>query len=201
LGMLASGTRVIGIILLPVYLLELLKEKIKWNLKHIWLFLIPLGLIFYMFYLNKVYGDPLLFLHSLPAFGEQRSATPILLPQVIYRYVFKILPNLNYQYFAGTFTTVMEFTAGILFLVVSVISFFKLRLSYFLFLAIGYAIPTLSGSFSSLARYILVLFPAFILFSVWISKTPLIIKIFCYTILIVALIIFLLLFSRGYWVA
>ncbi|MCX6706188.1 MAG: hypothetical protein NTV24_03760 [Candidatus Woesebacteria bacterium] len=142
-----------------------------------------------------------MFLHSLPAFGEQRSSIPILLPQVIYRYVFKILPNLNYSYFAGTFTTIMEFVVGIIFLVISVISFFKLRLSYSLFLILGYLIPTLSGSFSSLPRYVLVLFPAFILFSVWLDKTSRLVRIVSYTILLVGLIISLSLFTRGFWLA
>jgi hypothetical protein len=201
LGMLASGTRVIGIILLPIYLLELFKEKTKWDKTHLWLLLIPLGLVSYMFYLYKLYGDPLMFLHALPSFGEQRSSVPILLPQVIYRYVFKILPNLNYSYFAGTFTTVMEFVVGILFFGVSLISFFKLRLSYALFLAFGYLVPTLSGSFSSLPRYVVVLFPAFILFSIWLDKSSKIIKIVSYTILLMGLIISLSLFSRGFWLA
>jgi Gpi18-like mannosyltransferase len=201
LGMFASGTRVIGVILLPIYLLELFKDKVKWEKKHLWLLLIPLGLVLYMFYLGKFYSDPLMFLHALPSFGEQRSSVPILLPQVIYRYVFKILPNLNYSYFAGTFTAIMEFVAGILFLVVSLISLIKLRLSYSLFLVLGYLIPTLSGSFSSLPRYVLVLFPAFILFSVWLNKAPSLVKIICYTILLVCFVISLSLFSRGYWVS
>lgn len=201
LGMLASGTRVIGIILLPIYLLELFKEKTKWSKKHLWLLLIPLGLVSYMLYLYKIYGDPLMFLHALPSFGEQRSSVPILLPQVFYRYVFKILPSLNYSYFAGTFTTAMEFLVGIIFLIVSVAAFFKLRLSYALFLLLGYLIPTLSGSFSSLPRYVLVLFPAFILFSIWLEKSSKIVKIICYTILLAGLIVSLSLFSRGFWVS
>jgi Gpi18-like mannosyltransferase len=201
LGMLASGTRVVGIILLPIYLLELYKNKVKWSKKHLWLLLIPLGLASYMVYLGRVYGDPLMFLNSLPAFGEQRSSVPILLPQVIYRYVFKILPSLNYSYFAGTFTTVMEFVIGVMFLIISVISFFKLKLSYSLFLVLGYLVPTLSGSFSSLPRYVLVLFPAFLLFSLWLDKIPRILKIVCYTMLFLCLIISLSLFSRGFWVS
>lgn len=209
LGALASATRVIGVILLPVYLIELFSKK-KFRVIHKRslasftgnsLFIILVGLLAYMFYLYKVYGDPLMFLHALPAFGEQRSSVPILLPQVFYRYVFKILPNLNYSYFAGTFTTVMEFVIGIIFLVISVISFFKLRFSYSLLLILGYLIPTLSGSFSSLPRYVLVLFPAFILFSVWLNNTSNIVKIICYTILLIGLIFSLSLFSRGYWLS
>lgn len=201
LGMFTSGTRLIGVILLPIYLLELLKDKVKWNKKHLWLLLIPSGLVSYMIYLYMLWGDSLMFLHALPAFGEQRSSIPILLPQVFYRYIFKILPNLNYSYFAGTFTTIMEFVIGILFFAVSAISFFKLRPSYFLFLILGYLVPTLSGSFSSLPRYVLVLFPAFILFSVWLDKSSEIIKIICYTILLMGLIVSLSLFGRGYWVS
>lgn len=201
LGMFASGTRVIGIILLPIYLLELFKEKTKWDKKHLWLLIIPLGLVSYMFYLYKVYGDPLMFLHALPSFGEQRSSIPILLPQVFYRYIFKILPSLHYSFFAGTFTTIMEFVIGIIFFTVSIISFFKLRLSYALFLILGYLIPTLSGSFSSLPRYMLVLFPAFTLFSIWLDKSSKIVKIICYMILFAGLVVSLSLFNRGFWVS
>jgi len=200
LGAFASATRIIGVILLAVYLIELFLKK-KFRVIHYSLFIILVGLLAYMFYLYKVYGDPLMFLHALPTFGEQRSSTPILLPQVIFRYVFKILPNLNYSYFAGTFSTVMEFVVGIMFLVVSIFSFFKLRLSYSLFLVLGYIIPTLSGSFSSLPRYVLVLFPAFILFAVWISKTSGLIRFIGYTVLLICLIVSLSLFSRGYWIS
>jgi len=200
LGGLASATRVIGILLLPV--LAVRKRTV-------WLLLIPFGLAVYMYFLYQTTGDPLKFLHALPSFGEQRSSTPILLPQVFYRYIFKILPNLNYSYdavasfayFPVVFATFLEFFVGIIFLVLSVIAFFRLKLSYALYLALGYLIPTLSGSFSSLPRYVLVLFPAFILIANWLEKISKPLRILIFGLLFISLLISTALFVRGYWLA
>ena len=140
-------------------------------------------------------------MHTLPGFGEQRSATPIMLPQVFYRYIFKILPSLNYSYFPVVFTTFLEFLIGLLFLFLSIVSFFKMRLSYFLFLSLGYLFPTLSGSFSSLPRYVLVLFPAFLLTALWVQKMPATIRFFIYGLLFVGSVVSTALFVRGFWVS
>ena len=201
LGALASGTRIIGIILLPIFLIETFMKEKKLSLKHWPLILIPAGLLIYMYFLFKVYGDPLAFIHSLPSFGEQRSATPIILPQVFYRYIFKILPNLNYDYFPVVFTTLLEFGTGLIFFALSIIGFFKFRLSYAVFLFLGYIIPTLSGSFSSLPRYVIVLFPAFILISIWIQNKSAASKFLIYSLLFVGLVISTAMFVRGYWIS
>lgn len=201
LGMFASATRVIGILLLPVLLIEAIKKQKKLILKHYPLAIISFGLIAYMMYLWRVSGDSLAFIHSLPSFGEQRSSVPILFPQVFYRYVFKILPNLNYLYFPIVFTTVLEFVTALLFLCFSVLSFFRLRLSYSVFLLLGYLIPTLSGSFSSLPRYVLVLFPAFILLALWAEKLSRPFRIVFYGILFIGLAVASAMFLRGYWVS
>lgn len=192
LGMFASVTRVIGILLLPVHAIR----KRSW-----YLLLIPLGFLAYMFFLKQTTGDPLKFLHALPAFGEQRSATPILLPQVFYRYVFKILPNLNYSYFPIVFTTWLEFLAGLLFLFLILFSLGQLEISYWSFLLLGYLIPTFSGSFSSLSRYVLVLFPAFIFLAQWFEKRSPSLKFTIYGLLLISLAVSTALFVRGFWLA
>lgn len=192
LGIFASATRVIGILLLPCLAM---KKRSPW------LLLVPFGLIAFMIFLQQTTGNPIKFLHALPGFGEQRSATPIFLPQVFYRYVFKILPSLNYNYFPVVFTTWLEFLVGGLFLVLSLLSFFRLRLDYSLFLALGYLIPTLSGSFSSLPRYVAVLFPAFILMASWFAKISRPLKVVVYSLLLISLSMATALFVRGYWLA
>jgi len=203
LGGLAAGTRVIGVLLLPVLFIELIrKTKTKiLDVRYLYLLLIPLGLFAYMYYLNQTYGDPLLFIRALPGFGEQRSATPIILPQVFYRYIFKILPAVNYSYFPAAFTTVLEFLVGGGFLILAVLAFKKLSLSYSIFLALGYLVPTLSGSFSSLPRYCLVLFPAFILGAIYLDKASRVIKLTVISILAVGLCVATALFVRGYWIS
>ncbi|MBI3397558.1 hypothetical protein HY045_03720, partial [Candidatus Woesebacteria bacterium] len=150
LALLSSMTRIVGIIMLPALIVEFLlaQQSMKFNRKAIWLLLIPLGLISYMIFLKIKFGDPLAFIHTLPSFGEQRSGTPILLPQVFYRYLFKIFPNLNYSYLPLIFTTFLEFFSSLLFLIISIFSLLRLRLSYSIYLVAGFLLPTLSGSFS-----------------------------------------------------
>ena len=206
LGALLTATRVVGLAIVPTLLIEAYlqwKENKKQNhaLKIIGTLLPLLGIGWYMFYLNKVTGDPLEFFHNVSIFGQQRSSSLVLLPRVFYRYIFKVLPSINYSYYPIVFVTYLEIITAIIFTGLAIISFFKLRLSYAVYLAVGFLIPTLSGSFSSLQRYVLVLFPAFILSATWLSKQNTWIRYLTLFILMVGLIIATSLFTRGFWVA
>ena len=206
LGALATATRLVGIALIPGLIVEAWiqwkKNKNSLNTGTILgLILIPIGIFIYMYYLKVKTGDPLEFFHSVGIFGQQRSASLVLLPQVFYRYIFKILPNVNYYFFPVIFSTFIEFFSGVLFLALSVLSFYKLRFSYAVYLAAGYLIPTLSGSFSSFPRYVLVLFPAFILGALYLERYPKLVKIVAFSILLTLLGIATALFTRGYWVS
>jgi hypothetical protein len=204
LGGVSSAVRVVGIVLLPALLVEYLIKK-KGKLKNIrldlmFLFLVPLGLLIYMCYLWKRVGDPLEFLHSVEIFGAQRSARFVILPQVFYRYIFKILPNLG-EYWPSVFSTWLEFLVGSVLLMLSVVGFWKLRKSYWIYLVGGYTIPALAGSFSSMARYALVLFPGFILMAGYLVKTSKCVQAAVYGMLFLGLVVALSMFARGYWVA
>jgi len=207
LGLLAAMTRVVGIVLFPALLAEYFaagisvkgKQNISANL--LFLLIIPLGLIFYMFYLKLQTGDPLGFVHDSVIFGQQRSSNFVLLPQVFYRYFFKILPNINYDYFPVVFSTFLEILTACIFLVLALLAFFKLRLSYALYLFLGYLVPTLSGSFSSLPRYVLVLFPGFIIAAIYLQKLNKSINAIFFLILLTLLGVASSLFLRGYWIS
>lgn len=205
LGMLASATKVMGILLFPAFLFMILKNikfnLAKINIKYLSILLIPLGILLYMYYLYTRYNDPLLFIRLLPTFGEQRSSTPILLPQVFYRYFFKIIPHINYSYFPNVYVTFMELIVSIIFLGLSIVSIWKLNIGYWIYLVLGYLLSSISGSFSSLPRYVIVLFPAFIIISLWLDKLPRIWKSMILGILFVLLIISQALFFRGYWIS
>lgn len=205
LGMLASTTRVLGVLLFPAYLFMVLKNVKfylrKIQLKHFYILLIPLGIFIYMYYLYIRYADPLLFLKSIRYFGEQRSTLPILLPQVFYRYIFKIIPALDYSYLPVVFTTFLEFLSSLLFLALSIYSVFELNIGYSIFLILGFLLSTISGSFSSLPRYVVVLFPGFIIISLWLDKLPKVWKTVILVILFVLLAISQTMFFRGYWVS
>lgn len=221
LGAILTATRVVGLALLPALLVEVWEQKREIGgigdigvigvKKILGVLLVPMGLLIYMYYLKVQTGDSLAFFHSLGnVFGEQRSPRLILLPQVFYRYFFKILPNINYDYFPVVFTTWLEFITAVVFGVLGGLGIlaalkrlgkFRLRASYAAYLVVGFLIPTLSGSFSSLPRYVLVLFPAFILSALIISKTPRSIQVLTFTLLFICLGIATSLFTRGYWVS
>ncbi len=194
----ASATRLVGAAMFPVLLLELILQRKKNFLP---VLLSPVGLVTYMYYLMKQTGDSLIFLHQVSIFGEQRSSTLISLPQVFYRYIFKILPVLNYSYFPVVFTTFLEFGLAILFLVFIIFGLFKLRLSYTLYAVIAFIVPTLAGSFSSMPRYVLAIFPVFILSSIYFVKLPKIYKVLVFSVMLILMVISVGLFWRGYWLS
>lgn len=164
-------------------------------------FLAPLGLVTYMLYMQNKTGDFLEFLHSVEIYGQQRSSKMIMLPQVFYRYIFRIIPAVGVSYWPTTLTTFLEFITAVWLLFSSAFGFVKLRLSYAVFLLLGFIIPTLSGSFSSLPRYVLVLFPAFLLTSIYLIKLPKILIVLFLVTSAIGLCIAQSMFLRGYWVS
>ncbi len=226
LGALASATRLVGIFLIPALWWEEIiakRGKIgrkgsktnKLETKYTRYFndvisylnyivhspityILPIGLLAYMIFLQWKYGDFLYFWHAQPVFGAQRSgAGIILLPQVIWRY-FKIFSNLNplTEPFVIAFT---EFVATILSIILLVTSYLKkIRLSYLIFSLLTILVPTLTGTFSSMPRYILVAFPLFIVLGLIKNKW---VKIALLIIFIVLLSFYTVLFTRGHWVS
>lgn len=204
LGMLASLTRLPGIFLFPAFLFELFssgglsKEKI--NIKVLaCLLLIPLGLLVYMNFLSREFGDPLMFFHVQSLFGGGRETSRlILLYQVFWRYLRMIF---TVEVFSLTYFIVwLEFLTGIGFLILTVLVFLRRLNSYAIFMVLAFIAPTLTGTFSSMPRYVLALFPGFLMLSVLAEKYILFGKV--YPVLSAILfIICLVLFAQGYWLA
>lgn len=202
LAALASATRVIGVFLIPALLVDFFLKDKRWDISILEIVIIsPLGLLIYMYYLLRQTGDPLIFVHQVSIFGQQRSSNLVLLPQVIYRYVFEILPHVSYSYFPNVFTTYLEFLIGILFLLLIIYGFWKLRIDYSIYAILAYLIPTLAGSFSSMPRYALVIFPVFILMALYFVKVPRIYRYLFISVMILMLAISTALFWRGYWLS
>lgn len=202
LGIIISATRVIGVFVLLSVAIEWFIQKKEKNILNlpVVVLTIPAGLLGYMYYIYKKTGDFLAFYSEQAHEGEHRSTHIITLPQVYYRYLFEIFPNLSLNYFPTVFTTSLEFVLSTLFLIVSVILFFKTRLSYAIYAFIGVLIPTFLGSFSSMPRYVLVIFPVFIFLSQYLSKSKARFFAFCLVSFILLVISFSL-FARGYWVS
>lgn len=211
-GALASFTRLVGIFLFPALLIEwwlnhkkttmkqysneAMKQYIKVTIKQLLsLFLIPLGLLIYMHYLYISVGDPLFFFHSQPFFGAGRSGNRlILLPQVIFRYL-KIFTtaSLSYNYFIA----VLEILSLILAVYLLLKNLKKIPLSWQVFSWLSLLTPTLTGSLSSMPRYILTIVPLYYLLAI----NHKIVKYLLIIVFVLLQIILAGFFLQGYFVA
>ncbi|OGE16339.1 hypothetical protein A2769_00180 [Candidatus Daviesbacteria bacterium RIFCSPHIGHO2_01_FULL_37_27] len=199
LGVFSSATRIFGVLLVPAFLLEASEKKLKVN-KFVFTFLIPTGLLAYMYYQWINYGDPLAFYHLQKIVGPQHESGITLLPQIYYRYIKMMLttPFSNPIYS----TIILEFIVGILFFILPILGFLrKMKASYLFYAFAGFILPTIQGSFSSVPRYVIVLFPAFLIMSILLESFKKPVKIAILFLSGICLIIETALFFRGYWVA
>jgi hypothetical protein len=151
-----------------------------------------------MFFLYLNFHDPLYFVHVQSEFGAGRQETIILYPQVVWRYI-KILLTarpFDLRYFAY----VQEFVAGTLGLVGLLVAVRKVRPSYSVFALSAFLLPTLTGTFSSMSRYLLICFPLYFLLTFLVQKWPKL-GIVWMAVSTLLLVINTVLFIQGYWVA
>lgn len=200
---LASATKIQGALLFIFLALELWGKyfkrgenfgKMSWS-DILGVIISPLGLLAYMLYLRQSVGDPFYFLASQPAFGAQRSSIPlVMLPQVIYRYI-RIFMSLEVASLAFVNALLELLVTGGLIAGI-ILTFRKIKFSYWIFMTLAVLLPTLTGTLSSMPRYALLAFPLLPL----IAKCKRVSKyiIIAQVVLQVAL---LALFIRGYWVA
>ena len=171
----ASGTRVIGCLLSLSLLVEMIlhaKEsghKIK-IFRIFGLLAISLsGLMLYMGYLYRDFADPLMFMRVLPMFGVDRyDSRLITLPQVIYRYL-KILLTVEPASWVY-FRSLLELFSLAAFGSILAIGYKLIPFSQLIFALGALLIPTLTGSLTSLPRYVLVIFPVYYILARKLSK-------------------------------
>jgi len=191
----ATATRITGLLLIPLYLIEVYKSKKAFD--YLWTLITPLGILIYMIYLKVGFSNPLYFLTAQPVFGAGRSSSEIiLLPQVIYRYIkiFLATKVLSLPFF----NAFLEFMFTLLPLTFLILQIKKMRLSYWIFSITTLLLGTLTGTFSSMPRYVLVsivlLFPYLIIQYRKYAKPVIVAS----TLMWIILVMF---FIRGYWVA
>jgi hypothetical protein len=206
LGLLLSATRVVGIFILPsLWLMIYLGDRQNYQ-AYFKVSLSALGLLAYMLYLKWQFGDFLYFFTLQEQFGASRQSSLVSYPQVIYRYlkIFYTGRPIDLKYYAY----VQEFLLSISRLVLLLLATWQSwkqkayqALPYLLFALLAYFLPTLTGNLSSMPRYLLLCFPLFIYLASWMTRVKPVYRFLYLTISLIFLIINLILFSQGYWVA
>ena len=206
-ALVASATRFVGIFIWPALMIELWqsnKDSLRKTLKDprlVLMLLPPLGLLSFMRFQFLHTGSWISFIVSQPSFGANRVVNKlILLHQVFYRY-FRMLTSLNPFADPIYFTIILELVISVLFLSLTVYTFKKTRLSYAIFAALSVLTPTLTGTFSSMPRYALTIFPAFIVLALFFNKWPKKWQNIYIFISLILSIISVALYTRGYFIA
>jgi hypothetical protein len=210
---LVTATRVTGVFLVPTLMFAVNFDTLEWkNLLHfpyiskikknfmasMVLLFGCLGLGSYMLYLQSVFQDPLYFYHVQSEFGSGREERIIFWLQVVWRYAKMLLsqPTISLQ----TLTLLQEATAGILGVILLIISVKWIKPAWVFFGITAAMLPTLTGTFSSMPRYLLVCFPLFILIALFLQNNERWRWLY-YLLSGMLLIVNTMLFIQGYWVA
>ncbi|MFZ3301984.1 MAG: mannosyltransferase family protein [Microgenomates group bacterium] len=193
--MIATATRLAGLFLIVVYLIEVYKSKNKIN--YLWVIFTPLGILAYMYFLHLNFGNAFYFFSSSGEFGTGRDVSRIILfPQIIYRYIKMFVSTDIFSLTFLNITLEFLFTLGPLVYLLTLIK--KMRPSYWIFSLFTLLIGTLNGTFTSMPRYII---PSMIFIFPFIALQR---KIKLNTIFVASgllMIALTMLFVRGYWVA
>ncbi len=188
---LASATRLSGLaIVLSLIFSILLTEKI--NRKNWFVLLSPVGFLLYCYYLYNRTGDPFYFIQAESHFWQGG----LVIPGSSFLYSLKQLLTPNF--IVNNFRNLLDFlfaTFGIL-MVIKVSK--KLSLDYTIFSIVSLVLPFFSPTIVALPRYLLTIFPIFIVLS-FIKNQYLIT--FYQFISLMLLSVYAILFINGYWVS
>lgn len=188
-GSFASATRLVGLFLAPSLAF---KKDIKSTIP---LLIVPLGFLVYVLYLKIEFNNPLYFLSAQTIFGQERATTGIiLLPQVFFRY-FKILTTTNGLPF---FNAAFELTSTLFALALLILLFKRVKIEWLVFSLLAVILPTLTGTLTSMPRYILIVFPIYVVLA---QIKGLKTKIAILAVFVVLLFFATIFFAQGYWVA
>lgn len=162
-GGLACLTRVTGIIIFVTLLIELFikisKKNITFQLKMLYLCIIPLGIISYMFWLFLKFHDPLVFVKAQDTWGRGSLIFPLTT-------LVQELKSIDFSFPRDAINSIkfinLLFSGSFLFLSLVMLLKNKLNVCLPLFCIFSILIPLTTGVTDSMARYVLPLFPVFI---------------------------------------
>jgi hypothetical protein len=137
-GALASATRFVGVLLMPALLPMPGRRTQK-----AWLLLVPAGTLAFMFFLQQLTGDPLAFVRAQSLWGRGSLQWPL-----------SVSEPWNF--------VALNLAAAALLLVAAIDLLRRKQWALGVYTLLAVAVPLGTGSVQSLARYSMVVFPAFL---------------------------------------
>jgi hypothetical protein len=203
LGIAAALTRLMGLIVAPMLLVEWWIQRRERPIETrpsplalLAALAVPLGTLAYAAYLNRVFGDPLAFVHGAAAWARQPQS-----PLVTFAGLLQT-PEGGWwsALLAGRVHPDNWIDLGfvLVFLALGLVLLFRRRWSEGLFVTLGAAVALSSGLLMSQRRYVWVLFPAFILLAQWGGRPWFDRLVTAVSLLLLGM--FTALFANGYWV-
>lgn len=200
LAIAATLTRLVGVLVIPLLLLEWLRQY-RQEQQPGWKALLapalaPLGTGAYMLYLQRTFGDALAFVHASAAWNRTPRSPLVMLGELWQQPAEGWLPALLAGHIHMDNWT--DFAFVVAFLVIAFALLVEQRWSEGIFVFLGALIPLNSGLLMSQRRYVWVLFPAFILLARW-GKHAWVDRAIT-ALFLTGLALFTALFANGYWV-
>lgn len=162
----ASFTRVVGIFLGVVLFFECFIKKRYRSAKGVIFSVISiLGFLCYLTFLKINFNNYWLFIKSMSLWEKNKF---IFLPQTFWRYSKMLLKfNIGWEIY---YIILLELSVACIFLYLLIKSYRKIKRSYFIFCCGCLLLPLSTGTFSSLPRYVLPLFPLFMILAELLNK-------------------------------
>jgi len=195
---LITATRITGLALVPVFFWECYQYYRKTK-KLIWqIFLAPMGFFLYLLYAQFNSGSALAIINSQKNWNRPLG---ILGPCYAFKDgLSKFLFGSSYTHhdLFGRSMEIVEFLTAIFLVIMIIYGFKRLKTSYWLYIFFSSVPIFFSGALPSIHRYVLVMFPIYILLGQNLSKK----KFYLLSVFFAALLIyFTALYLRNYWVA
>jgi hypothetical protein len=169
----ASATRPVGLsllIVLAVYYFYSYKAKKSWA--DILAFITSgLGLVVYMIYLKTRFADPLIFLQAQKGWRGGIGGNFVV---NLWTDLFKLVPKEATINWALLFFERISLPLVILAGLYLILKYKKKYLELSVYLAISIALPILTGTFGSLNRLVIVIFPVFFAIALLLKRRPII---------------------------
>ena len=203
---LCTAVRLPGLLIAIVLAIEYL-EHISWNYKKLninalAILLAPIGLVAYITFLAAMYGDPIGFIHAYKAWNYQ-VFNPNILQTVGEFFKRAVLVNkiTGIDSLQAYWNSFIELASWLLPLIIVILAWKKMPISYRVYILLSLLLFSLNSNLTSVNRYILPLFPMYIVAAEWLGKyNPYVFSlVLCISALCLGFCISL--FAGGFWIA